>query len=327
MNQSVAPPDRYLEVQIHGQIQRFPVGADRICRIGRADRNTLVLNSAQVSRDHALVDCPNGKDCVITDLGSVNGTTVNGMRLVAPKVLKDGDLICIGDFRILFREPTGDGAAPEESLDGTVVRIKNEEITVMVVDIRGYTPLSLKVGAEKLGEIMGHFIRESGLVLSSHGAWSQKYIGDAVMAIWLNDPSQPAAHFILNALRSVQRIREIANSLAVQFRLEEPIRIGAGINTGFASIGNLGSAANADHTALGDAVNKAFRLESATKEAGYDLMVGQSTLSHLEKKVSTAPFQLVQASLKGYDSPETCYGLSFGQLADFLALTASAEQP
>ena len=155
----------------------------------------MVLDSSQVSRDHALVDCPNGMDCVLTDLGSVNGTYLNGVRLAAPEMLKNGDLIGIGEFRMIFRQPARGDAQAQDALLGTVVQIKSEEITVMVVDIRGFTQLSQEIGAEKLGEMMGQFIRESGSLLRAQGAWGQKYIGDAVMGIWMHDAAQPGGRF------------------------------------------------------------------------------------------------------------------------------------
>jgi adenylate cyclase len=323
MAESALPPERYLEANIGGQTRRFPVGDGQVCRIGRAARNTIVLDSSQVSRDHALVDCPDGRDCVFNDLGSINGTYINGARVAGQQVLKDGDLISIGEFRLVFRQPAHKDAETQDELVKTTVRLVNEEITVMVVDIRDYTPLSLKIGADKLGEVLGHFFRESGSLLRAQGAWGQKYIGDAVMAIWMHDAVQPGSQVVRKALRSVYGIYEIADSLGAQFQLDDPIRIGAGINTGFASIGNLGSAAGADHTALGDTVNKAFRLESATKDSGFDVLVGHSTLAHLGKEPARSLFQMRQVSLKGYAAPETCHGLSFTTLAGFLGVGES----
>ena len=327
MSESRTPPETFLEADIHGQTQILPVGAGHLCRAGRAAHNTIVLDSSQVSRDHALVDCPNGIDCVLSDLGSVNGTYLNGVRLAAPEMLRNGDVIGIGEFRMIFHQPAGADAQGQDALLGTVVQIKNEEITVMVVDIRGFTQLSQEIGAEKLGEVMGHFIRESGSLLRAQGAWGQKYIGDAVMGIWMHDAARPGADFVLKALHCIHGISRIAGSLQGRFLLDQPVRIGAGINTGFASIGNLGSTAGADHTALGDAVNKAFRLESATKDAGCDVLAGQSTLSHLERKMATSLFVTKKVPLKGYASPETCFGLSFATLAAFLGVDEEHGQP
>ena len=207
---------------IEGQTRRFPVGDGQVCRIGRAVRNTIVLDSSQVSRDHALVDSPDGRDCVFTDLGSVNGTYINGARVTGQQALKDGDVISIGEFRFNFRQTAQENAEAQDELSKTTVRLVNEEITVMVVDIRGYTPLSLKIGADKLGEVLGHFFRESGALLRAQGAWGQKYIGDAVMAIWMHDAGQPGSQLVRKALRSVYGIYEIADSLSAQFTARRP---------------------------------------------------------------------------------------------------------
>ena len=114
------------------------------------------------------------------------------------------------EFRMIFHQPARADAEGQDALLGTVVQIKSEEITVMVVDIRGFTQLSQDIGAEKLGEVMGHFIRESGSLLKAQGAWGQKYIGDAVMGIWMHDAAHPGADFILKALHCIHGISRIA---------------------------------------------------------------------------------------------------------------------
>jgi adenylate cyclase len=110
--------------------------------------------------------------------------------------------------------------------------------------------------------------------------------------------------------------------LQADFSLEAPIRIGAGINSGIASIGNLGSAAAADHTALGDVVNKAFRLQSATKAIPTDVALGQATYNFLIRSVSAAAelFEQHTVPLKGYQEPVPAYALSLASLQQLLKL-------
>ena len=127
--------------------------------------------------------------------------------------------------------------------------------------------------------------------------------------------SGPVVRSVIEALCGLV---EVADRLQPQFDLDEPIRLGAGINSGFASVGNVGSGLIADHTALGDAVNKAFRLESSTRAIDCDLALGEETYDFLAATGDLG--DLIQphvADLKGYDNPVQVYG---AHKADFPAL-------
>jgi adenylate cyclase len=98
------------------------------------------------------------------------------------------------------------------------------------------------------------------------------------------------------------------------------VRIGAGVNTGLASLGNTGAGGASDFTAIGDSVNVAFRLESATKELGADLVLGTSTFDYLSPWPSAVThFRTAEANLKGYDAPVKTWHISFALLSEFLA--------
>jgi adenylate cyclase len=194
---------------------------------------------------------------------------------------------------------------------------------VLVVDIRDFTGLGQRIGSEKLGEVAGTLFREGGQALQQHGAWAQKYIGDAVMAVWLHRGMMPELDEVLKVFQALNSLRAIANGLQSRFQLESPIKIGAGVNTGPASIGNFGSIAASDHTALGDVVNKAFRLESATKELGCDLVLGPETHAVLAKSgVIGGWFTPGMIKLKGYNDPAPVFG---GQLASLQVLLGGLE--
>ena len=154
--------------------------------------------------------------------------------------------------------------------------------TFLFTDVRGFTNLSEKLKPEEVTEIMNKVLTVQVDCIQAHGGMVDKFIGDACMAIF-NAPLNLDEH----EKRAVACARDMRTSIRMlQKELPEPIAIGIGVNTGEAIIGNMGSNTRFDYSAIGDAVNTAARLESATKEAGVDLLIGEST----RKKVPEATF-------------------------------------
>lgn len=141
------------------------------------------------------------------------------------------------------------------------------------------------------------------------------------MAVWLHRGMAPGPSDLAPVIEGLIRIEGLASKLHTRFPLPYPIRVGAGINTGQASTGNLGSSAVADFTALGDAVNKAFRLETSTRELDTDLVIGQQTYIAIEGQPAAARlFHPRTATLKGYTEPEQVYQTEFANLGALLPL-------
>jgi adenylate cyclase len=315
----------HLDAEIKGEKHEFPLPEDRICRIGRSDKNSIVLDDDLASRNHAMLQHSETGEFYLTDLGSSNGTLVNGARICVPTILHAGDRITIGSHEFTFYQPqTATPPAPPveaepDELKSTNIFFAQKLISVLVVDIRDFTGLARRIEASKLSQISGTFFREGGKALQERGAWAQKYIGDAIMAVWLHKKREPDVRELLSIFDSVSKLVHVAGTLQAHLGLDAPIRIGCGINTGWASVGNVGSIASSDYTALGDVVNKAFRLESATKEVPTDLLLGQGTYDFLAKSASLDNlFQPNTVKLKGYDEPATAYGSHFSSLQALL---------
>jgi adenylate cyclase len=303
----------FFDALVNGKKLEFRLA--EVCRLGRDEANDLVLDLASVSRNHALVYSLEAGIYYINDLNSFNGTFVNGSRVSAPTLLKDGDAITLGTCEVRFRQQHAPRAAPApaKNLNPTSVLLAPKLITVLVADIRDFTLLAQRLDPETLPKITGALFREAGSILRDRGAWGQKYIGDAVMAVWLHASS--AEREIVDIMASLARLAEIAAGLQSQFRLEQPIRIGAGLSSGMATLGNQGSAAAPDFTALGDTVNRAFRLESATKEVGWDVAMGEDTYSLIGSLGNVRDiFQPRKLLLKGYAEPVTAWGARFEDL-------------
>jgi len=311
----------YLEFQVDGVPQQLALST--VCRIGRSENNTLVLNDNMVSRQHAMLQFSDAGQYYITDLGSSNGTMVNGTRIAVPVILTPGDQITIGSYELVFRQESEPlrFVVEESESNSTSIMVQQKLITVLVVDIRDFTVLAQKTDATVLAQITGTLFREGGQLLHARGAWAQKYIGDAIMAVWVHPGwGDPKPEEFIRILDGLCRLVNVTSKLQDQFHLDEPVRIGAGINTGLASVGNIGSIAASDYTALGDVVNKAFRLESATRGAGCDVLVGKDAHAWLGRIADLAPlFEPCTVTLKGYAEPVTAYRVQSAKLAEALA--------
>jgi len=154
--------------------------------------------------------------------------------------------------------------------------------TFLFTDVRGFTALSETLEPEDVTYIMNKCLTAQQIAVQKHGGMVDKYIGDAMMAIF-NAPLDLEKHEekALACAMDIQKNMIELNYVFVNRGLA-PVQIGIGINSGFALLGNCGSEDRFDYTAIGDAVNTAARLESGTKQARVNLLIGESTQNALE---------------------------------------------
>jgi adenylate cyclase len=149
--------------------------------------------------------------------------------------------------------------------------------TFLFTDVRGFTSMSESLPPEQVTYIMNKALTAQQAAVQKYGGMVDKYIGDAMMAIF-NAPLDQPEHEI-QAVKCGLQIIENMEELNQEMQQEglPAIAIGIGINSGKAVIGNMGSESRFDYTAIGDAVNTGARLESATKEQKVDLLIGETT--------------------------------------------------
>jgi len=148
-------------------------------------------------------------------------------------------------------------------------------ITVLFSDIRGFTTWSEGRKPEQVVAQLNEYLSAMADVVAEHGGYVDKFIGDAVMALWgVPLPRPDHAGAALAAAREMLRRLEQLNQ-DWRARGLEPFRIGVGLHSGEALVGNLGSNRKADYTAIGDTVNTASRLEGMTKQLGHVLVISE----------------------------------------------------
>jgi adenylate cyclase len=313
----------YLVLESSGR--RFPLAAGQSWAIGRGDGCAVMLDSRSVSRLHALIQLRDAGDYSLVDLGSRNGSFVNARRVSLPVVLKDNDKLVFGDQQLLFHSTANTAAPPSPAVTDTrnapTTALHTQTLTtIVVVDIRDFTPFARTVSESLLAQTIGTWFLRVGQASQRLGSWAQKYIGDAVMAVWVHDHPSGVRSDLLRALRAVDEIHSATLEISNTLPLPGPLRIGAGVNTGPAIVGG------ADNMALGDTVNAAFRLEAATKNLGLGVILGDRTYRELDLP-SLSPFVRREVELKGYEDLSTAWAISFEGLRDFLKARTSRPGP
>jgi class 3 adenylate cyclase len=200
-----------------------------------------------------------------------------------------------------------------QKLEMTTTR---KEATVFFSDIRGFTALSEQLEPEELIGIMNEYLTAMTEIVFHYEGTLDKYIGDAIM-VFFNDPAdQPdhASRCVRMAIAMQQRLGELQTQWFQQGT--EPLTMGIGINTGYVTVGNIGSAARMEYTVLGNNVNLASRLCSAA--AGGQILVSQKTHGLVSDHVD-ARF-LREESVKGKARPVKLYEV----LSENAALVASS---
>jgi adenylate cyclase len=158
----------------------------------------------------------------------------------------------------------------------------NQEVTVMFADIRDFTPMSESLEPGRVVEILNEYFTRVTDVIFDNGGTLDKYMGDAVMAVFGAPISKgnDAANAVNSAIQ-IQRLLIELNRDAAARKWPE-LRVGIGINTGNAIAGNIGSPRRLDYTVVGDAVNTAQRL--MTNAAGGEILIAESTASRLGRR-------------------------------------------
>ena len=190
-----------------------------------------------------------------------------------------------------------------EQLDPDQVQLGGTrvEITTLFVDIRGFTGLSEHLSPEKLVAVLNRYLAIAADAILAHEGTIDKFLGDAVMA-WFNAPVIQPDH-ILRAIRTALSIRDSTRSLQKQMPPEYQLSFGAGIHSGEAVLGLVGTEKRLEYTAIGDSVNTAKRIqENASAE---QILISADTYTRIAKQIKARPAGAIQA--KGKKQPILVY--------------------
>ncbi|MDG0817894.1 adenylate/guanylate cyclase domain-containing protein [Bdellovibrio svalbardensis] len=172
------------------------------------------------------------------------------------------------------------GSSVAEDLIGKDIGVggQNKDVVVFFSDIRGFTAFSEKRSPEEVVEMLNEYFGVMVKVINSHGGVVDKFIGDAIMAVWGAPRSTDEdAHKALRACLEMRKNLAILNESRIA-RNQPPINIGMGLHAGKAISGTIGSDERMEYTVIGNTVNTASRIEASTKAFGADLLVTDSVI-------------------------------------------------
>jgi len=150
-----------------------------------------------------------------------------------------------------------------------------KEMTVLMSDIRDFTELSEKLPPQQVVQLLNRYFTEMVQVIGAHGGTVDKFIGDAILAVF-GWPMYRHDHAKLAVAAALDmKVRLAALNISLVNEGHKPIAIGIAIHSGKAVAGNIGSRERVQYTVIGDTVNLASRMESANKDYGTDLIVSQ----------------------------------------------------
>jgi hemerythrin len=176
-----------------------------------------------------------------------------------------------------------------------------QRITILFTDIRGFITLSEELTPQENFNFLNSYLSQMEPIISVNDGIVDKYIGDAIMAIFPDSP-ESALECALQMLKQLQIYNQGRSRAGYQ-----NISIGIGLNTGLAMIGTVGGYNRMDGTVISDAVNLCSRIESLTKAYELDLLIGESTYNSLSEKHKKYARFMDRVLIKGKLKPQSIY--------------------
>jgi adenylate cyclase len=195
--------------------------------------------------------------------------------------------------------------------DDAKLAANRRRMTVLFSDIRGFTSMSEKMPPEEVVAFLREYLTVMTQAVFNHGGTVDKYIGDAIMALY-NVPLEAPDH-ALRAVRTALEFQERLQPLAERFaaRYGGTLACGVGIHTGDAVVGTIGSEQRLEYTAIGDTINLGSRLEGLTKDFSVPIIISEATYAEVRDHLGAR--DLGEVTVKGKVIPVKIYAVVPGE--------------
>jgi adenylate cyclase len=271
--------------------QQFPLQGN--CSIGRLPENTLAINDKEVSRRHALIHAQGEGIYYLVDLGSRNGSLLNGQRIRMPMQLKDGDTVQVSTTILTFRQSTESEDFEDEEAMATIAAsntAKSGDCWMLVADIVGFTKLSQEMGQDEMAQMVGKWILACKQIIERNRGFINKYLGDGFLAFWPLDitPAETIAQ-ALTEMRQLQDGQDMRFRVVVHYG---QVRVDSAVSAG-------------EDNLIGPEVNFAFRMEKVCGGLNQFCLFSQSAAQHLQEYMEI--FDEGGHELKGFQGDHAFY--------------------
>jgi len=267
---------------------------DGSCALGRHPSSTLHLADKQVSRRHALIHTQGNGQHWLVDLGSSNGTILNGRRVRQPVALKDGDRLRIGSSLVIFRKTdagTGSFSVDTTATDGmTVMTCATADLWLLVADIEKFTPLSQTMPGDQLAEMVGKWIFACKEAIEKNSGEINQYLGDGFLAYWPS-PETPS-EAIAGTMAELKRIQA-----------SSPMKFRVAVHYGAITVDSALSPG--EDSLIGANVNFVFRMEKIASGLQQYCVLSEEAAGHLGQFGAVMP--LGEHSLSGFSGTHALY--------------------
>jgi len=271
--------------------QQFPLQGN--CSIGRLPENTLAINDKEVSRRHALIHNQGEGVYYLVDLGSRNGSLLNGQRIRMPMQLKDTDQIQVSSTILTFRQTESAEEMEDEEAMATIAAsntAKSGDCWLLVADIVSFTKLSQQMGQDEMAQMVGKWILACKQIIERNRGFINKYLGDGFLSFWPLDVTP--AETIAQALNE---LRELQNGQDMKFRVVAhygTVRVDSAVSAG-------------EDNLIGPEVNFAFRMEKVCGGLGQFCLLSEPAAQHLQEFVEI--YDEGAHALKGFQGEHSFY--------------------
>lgn len=244
------------------------------CFVGRSATSNIVLLDDKVSRRHAMVHLQGRDEFWLIDLGSSNGTYLNGRRVSQPSRLTDRDEIRIGDHSFTFRHPKAEAGSETTAVgaEKTVQQIKSLNCWLLLADIEASTQFIKQLPADEAPRMTGRWLANCKQIIDDSHGTINKFLGDGFLAYWVDNEKAPGS--VVRALAALKGLQE---------QPEPRFRIALHYGKVF-----VGGAANlGEESLLGNEVNFAFRIEKLAGSIGTLRLISEPACTRLDSLLHT----------------------------------------
>lgn len=186
------------------------------CSIGRSPDNSVAIADSEVSRRHVIIQAQGEREFWLVDLGSANGTYVNGRRISQSVRLHNGDIIRVASNELEFSTDILSALHPagQEAMASTMIQIRQAQCWLMVADIIGSTQLSQTLQGAQFPRMTGSWFKNCRQIIDECGGHMSKYLGDGFFCYWDDTPDSA-----IQVRQAIARLHEAQRPANPPFRV------------------------------------------------------------------------------------------------------------